>query len=312
MIEAGRREHSHFESAAPRQWSVTRVAAALDRRFFFLAAAPAFLLVAGVTLVPVLVALGLSFTGYTSTNPRVNFIGLQNYASALADTQLRQVLWNTVIFAGVAVVLEASLGLGLALLLRRPFRGVGIFRTLYLVPLMVAGIASATAWRVLLNTSSGWVNYFLGLAHLPQPDWLASPEFAMPSVIIADMWTGVPVVAILLLAGLLGVAVEPAEQARVDGANAWQVFWYITFPAIKPVFAFAVLFRVVDLFRQFALFQITTGGGPGLRTTVLNYFVYQNTFQFGKLGYGAALAVVLVLMMSIPLVLLFRLARSGD
>jgi ABC-type sugar transport system permease subunit len=219
-------------------------------------------------------------------------------------------VWNTVVFAGVAVIVEATLGLGLALLLRRSFTGVGIFRTIYLVPLMVASIASVTAWRALLNTSSGWVNYFLKLAHLPQPDWLASATFAMPSVILVDMWTGVPVVAILLLAGLLGVAIEPAEQARVDGANAWQVFWYITFPAIRPVFAFAVLFRVVDLFRQFALFQILTGGGPGLRTTVLNYYVYENTFQFGRMGYGSALAVLLVLLMAIPLAALFRLSRS--
>ena len=312
MIEAGRREQSRVQSAPVRHWSVGRAAAALDNQFFKVAAAPAFIVVAAVTLVPVLVAIGLSFTPYSSTNPRIAFIGLQNYANALADAQLRTVLWNTVVFTGAAVILESSIGLGLALLLRRSFRGVGIFRTIYLVPLMVASIASATAWRVLLNTGAGWVNYFLGLAHLPQPDWLASPQWAMPSVILADMWTGAPVVAILLLAGLLGVAVEPAEQARVDGANPWQVFWYITFPAIRPVFAFAVLFRVVDLFRQFPLFQIMTGGGPGLQTTVLNYYVYQNTFQFGKLGYGAALAFILVLMMAIPLVILFRVARSGD
>jgi multiple sugar transport system permease protein len=312
MIEAGRRGQSSYQSAASGHWSLGRIAASLDDQFFRLAAAPAFIVVAAVTLVPVLIALALSFTAYSSTNPRVAFIGLQNYVTAASDVQLRGVLWNTVVFAGTAVVLESALGLGLALLLRRSFKGVGVFRTIYLVPLMVASIASATAWRVLLNTSSGWVNYFLSLAHLPQPDWLASREWAMPSVILADMWTGAPVVAILLLAGLLGVAVEPAEQARVDGANPWQVFWYITFPAIRPVFAFAVLFRVVDLFRQFPLFQIMTGGGPGLNTTVLNYYVYQNTFQFGKLGYGAALAVVLVLMMAIPLVILFRLARSSD
>jgi multiple sugar transport system permease protein len=302
--------HERWQMARLKDWNLRRVGGYLDARFFGLAAAPAFILVAAVTLVPVLIAFALSFTGYSSVNPRVTFIGLQNYASAFADQQLRGVLLNTLVFAGSALVLETALGLGFALLLRRTFKGVGVFRTLYLLPLMVAAIASATAWRVLFNTNAGWVNYFLGVAHMPRPDWLASPDWAMPSVIIADMWTGAPVVAILLLAGLLGVPVEPAEQARVDGANGWQVFWYITFPAIRPVFAFAVLFRVVDLFRQFPLFQIMTGGGPGLRTTVLNYYVYQNTFQFGKLGYGSALAVILVLTMAIPLVVLFRMARS--
>jgi multiple sugar transport system permease protein len=306
VIEARGRQRS----AELKEWRVGRLATYLDAQFFRLAAAPAFFVVAAVTLVPVLVAFGLSFTGYSSTNPRVAFIGVQNYVTALTDQQLHGVLLNTVVFVGSAVVLETSLGLGFAVLLRRSFRGIGVFRTIYLVPLMVASIASATAWRVLLNTNAGWINYFLASAHVPQPDWLASPDWAMRSVILADMWTGTPVVAILLLAGLLGVATEPAEQARVDGANAWQVFWYITFPAIRPVFAFAVLFRVVDLFRQFPLFQIMTGGGPGLGTTVLNYYVYENTFQFGKMGYGAALAVILVFMMAIPLGVLFRFARS--
>jgi ABC-type sugar transport system permease subunit len=311
VIEAGRRQPRQWETAAERRRSPNRIAVFLDTHFFQLAAAPAFIMVAAVTLVPVLAAFGLSFTGYSATSPTLNFVGLSNYISAILDPQVHTVVWNTIVFAGAAVIVETAFGLGLALLLRRAFRGVGFFRTIYLVPLMVASIASATAWRALLNTSSGWVNYFIKLAHLPPPDWLASPAWAMPSVILADMWTGAPVTAILLLAGLLGVAVEPEEQARVDGANAWQVFWHITFPAIRPVFAFAVLFRVVDLFRQFALFQIMTGGGPGLKTTVLNYYVYENTFQFGRMGYGSALAVLLVILMAIPLAGLFRFSRSG-
>ncbi|MDQ6671840.1 MAG: sugar ABC transporter permease [Chloroflexota bacterium] len=310
MIDARRPQSRDWQSDAQKRWTAHTLADYLDAQFFALAATPAFVVVAGVTLVPVLIAFALSFTGYSATNPTLTFVGLQNYATAAADQQLRGVLLNTLVFAGSAVIVETLLGLGLALLLRRAFRGVGVFRTIYLIPLMVASIASATAWRALLNTNAGWVNYFLGLAHVPPPDWLASANWAMPSVILADTWTGAPVVAILLLAGLLGVAVEPTEQAVVDGANAWQVFWYITFPAIRPVFAFAVLFRVVDLFRQFPLFQIMTGGGPGLKTTVLNFYVYQNTFQFGKLGYGAALAVILVIVMAIPLVILFRFARS--
>lgn len=307
----GARTHDRgWQSAEPKRWTLDRALVYLDSQFFKLAAAPAFTVVAAVTLVPVLAALALSFTGYTATNPRIAFIGLQNYTTALADRQVQGVLLTTAVFVGSAILLETSVGLGLALLLGRSFRGIGFFRTIYLVPLMVASVASATAWRVLLDTHAGWVNYFLSIAGLPQPDWLASPDWAMPSVIMAELWAGAPVVAILLLAGLLGVAVEPAEQARIDGANPWQVFWYVTFPAIRPVFAFAVLFRLVDLFRQFPLFQIMTGGGPGLKTTVLNFYVYQNTFQFGKLGYGSALAVILVLMMAIPLVILFRMTRS--
>jgi multiple sugar transport system permease protein len=203
------------------------------------------------------------------------------------------------------------LGVGAALLLAAPMRGIAIFRTLYLLPLMVAGIASAITWRALFNTSSGWINYFLGLLHLPQPNWLADPSTAMPAVIVADAWAGAPVIAVIVLAGLLGLPQEPLEAAKVDGASELQTLRYIILPGIRPVLAFAVLFRLVDLFRQFPLFQIMTGGGPGTATTVLNYYVYQTTFLFGELGYGAALAILLVILMLIPVAALFWFARRA-
>jgi multiple sugar transport system permease protein len=188
-------------------------------------------------------------------------------------------------------------------------RGMGVFRTLYILPLTVAGVASAVAWRALLNTNNGWINSFLGSLGGPQPDWLANQHTAMPSVLLADVWSGAPTIAIIVLGGLLALPTEPVEAARVDGASAFQVFRYITLPALRPVLAFAALFRLVDLFRQFALFQLVTGGGPGLATTVLNFYVYRSTFVFGQLGYGAALALLLVVLMLIPLAFIYRLAR---
>ena len=167
------------------------------------------------------------------------------------------------------------------------------------------------AWRALLNTSSGWVNYLFSLVGPPQPNWLASPHTAMPSVLLADVWSGAPTVAIIVLAGLLALQKDPVEAARVDGATDWQIFPRITLPALRPVLAFAAAFRLVDLFRQIALFQAVTGGGPGLATTVLNFFVYQTTFVFGELGYGAALAVLLIVMMIIPLAVFARLPAGA-
>jgi multiple sugar transport system permease protein len=286
-----------------------RVARALDKRFFTLATLPGFVVVTAVTLVPIAFGLYLSFTNYQPIQPSYRFAGLVNYRLLLHDPQAHQAIKNTVIFAGIGIVIEMVLGVGLALMLSRPIRGLAVFRTLYVLPLMLAGIASAVAWRALLNTSSGWVNYFVSLFGIPQPNWLASPHTAMPSVILVDIWSGVPTVAIIVLAGLLVVPREPVEAARVDGASALTIFLRITLPALRPVLAFAMIFRLVDLFRQIALFQVVTGGGPGLATTVLNFFVYQSTFVFGELGYGAALAVLLVIVMIIPLVIIFRFAR---
>jgi len=288
---------------------VARVRRELDKRFFSLAPLPGFLVVSAVTIVPIAFGIYLSFTNYQPINPSFRFAGLVNYRQLVHDPQAHQAIWNTLIFAGLGIVIEMTLGVGLALLLARPMRGIGAFRTLYILPLMVAGIASAVAWRALLNTSSGWINYFFSVVGLPQLNWLASTRTAMPSVILADVWSGAPTVAIIVLAGLLVVPKEPVEAARVDGASAFQIFLRITLPALRPVLAFAMIFRLVDLFRQIALFQIVTGGGPGLASTVLNFFVYQSTFVFGELGYGAALAIVLIVLMIVPLTIIFRFAR---
>jgi multiple sugar transport system permease protein len=282
---------------------------AVDKRFFVLAPLPGFAVVTAVTLVPIALGIYLSFTNYQPVQPSYRFAGLINYRDLLKDAQVHAAIKNTAVFAGFGLVIELVLGVGLALLLARPLKGIGVFRSLYLVPLMVAGIGSAVAWQALLNTSSGWINYFLGLVGLPQVNWLASARTAMPSVILADVWAGAPTIGVIVLAGLLALRRDPVEAARVDGASDLQIFLRITLPALRPVLAFAMIFRLVDLFRQIALFQIMTGGGPGLSTTVLNFFVYQTTFVFGELGYGAALAVVLIIMMIIPLALLARLAR---
>jgi len=286
-----------------------RLRRAADRWFFVLAPLPGFVLVTAVTLIPVVFGIYLSFTDYQPVQPSYKFAGLINYRQLISDPQVHAAIKNTAIFAGFGLVIELILGVGLALLLARPLKGIGVFRSLYLVPLMVAGIGSAVAWQALLNTSSGWVNYFFSLVGLPQPNWLASAHTAMPSIIMADVWAGAPTIGIIVLAGLLALRKEPVEAARVDGASDFQIFLRITLPALRPVLAFAMIFRLVDLFRQIALFQIMTGGGPGLSTTVLNFFVYQTTFVFGELGYGAALAVVLIIMMIIPLAVLARFAR---
>jgi multiple sugar transport system permease protein len=309
----GREAASALSAPGGRSAPVPRFTArfrnAIEKRFFVFMSAPGFIVVAAVTFIPICAGIYLSFTNYMPTDPSLKFAGLLNYRQLLHDSEAHQAIVNTLVFAGVGLAIEMTLGVSLALMLARPMRGIRVFRTLFILPLMVAGIASAIAWRSLLNTSMGWGNYFLSVIGLPQPNWLASPHTAMASVILADVWSGAPTVAIIVLAGLLVVPKEPVEAACIDGASSVQIFWHITLPALQPVLAFAAIFRLVDLFRNIALFQIMTGGGPGLSTSVLNFFVYQTTFVYGELGYGAALAVVLVVLMAIPLLIIFRFAR---
>jgi multiple sugar transport system permease protein len=265
-----------------------------------------------VTIVPLAAAFGRSFTSYTSANPVASWVGLRNYRLLFSDPNVPTVLLVTLLFAVAAVVLEALVGTILALLMARKMRGVSVYRVLYLIPLMVAGIAAAVSWKALLDTSAGWVNSILGVFGIPQANWLASPTLALPSVVIADIWTGAPIVAVLVLAALLGMPEDPLEAARIDGASQLQVVRYIILPAIRPVLGFAVIFRTVDVFRQFGLIQILTGGGPGTKTTTLNYYIYQTVFTYGNISYGSTLAVLLIVAMAIPLGVIYLLTRRRE
>ena len=131
-------------------------------------------------------------------------------------------------------MLDTVFGLGSAVLMDSKTRGAGFIRSLFMLPIMTAPIVVALTWRAMFNNDAGWINYFLGLLHLPQPLWLGNPHLAMPAVIISDMWTGIPFQAILLLAGLLAVPQELKEAAMSDGANRLQVFWHVTLPSHPP------------------------------------------------------------------------------
>ena len=290
----------------------TRARSWADRHFFSLASFPAFLVVAGVAVVPILLGIWLSFTNYQPLSPSLRWAGLINYRGIFSgpNAQFTQAaIKNTVIFVVGAIVVETVVGVMLAVVLARRKRGMSVFRAIFVIPLMVNGVASTVTWRSLFNTSAGWINYFLHRLGLGQPNWLGDSHTAMPTIIFIDAWAGVPIVAIIVMAGIMMLPHEPMEAARIDGASSFAVFRYIVLPGIRPVLVFAVMFRVIDLFRQFAEFQLVTGGGPGTATTVLNFFVYQQTFVNGDIGFGAALAVVLVIMMVIPLVVLSRFTR---
>ncbi len=282
----------------------------VERHFTVLLMLPAFLVVAAITVVPIIVGLAYSLTNYNLNHPnRVRFIGLDNYVELFHDRYLPRVLVTTFTFVAGALVVEVLCGLGIALLLARTFRGVRVFRILYTLPLLTAGVVIAVSWKFLLTQDFGWVNYLLGVAGLPQPQWTAGTDTALPSVIIADAWTGIPLMAILILAGLLGVKQELIDAATADGASGRQVLRYVTLPSIAPVITFGILFQTVNLFRRFEIIQIMTGGGPGIATTTLNFYVYQNGFTLNDMGYSSALSSLLIVCMLVALGAFAVLAR---
>jgi len=297
---------------APARRSLRRARDWADRRFFVLAACPAFVLVAAVAAFPILLSSWLSFTNYTPVSQSLSWAGIGNYKQMISGPNAsfaQSAITNTVIFVGGGLAFETVLGVLFAVILARPMRGMMFFRALFFLPLMINVVAATIAWGAVLNTSDGWVNYFTHILGLGMPNWLGSSYTAMPTLILVDSWTGVPLIAVIVMVGILVLPRAPLEAARVDGASAFAMFRYVVLPGVRPVLIFAVMFRLVSMFGQFAEIQLLTNGGPGLATTVLNFFVYEQSFVNGDVAFGAALAVVLVLMMAAPLVVLFRIAR---
>lgn len=288
------------------------LSAFLDRSYLVLAAWPALVVMVAVTAVPFAVTIGLAFTNYDLVRSSDwRFVGLDNFARLMGDRQTPQIIFNTAYLVVATTGLETVVGLGLAVLMTTAMRGIGLIRTAYLLPIMTAPIVVALTWRAMFNNDAGWINYGLSLLGLPEPTWLGEPLLAMPVVIIADMWTGVSFMAVLLLAGLLAVPHEHIEAAQVDGASRWQAFRHVTLPAIRPVLFVAVILRLMDAFRKFEGIQVLTTGGPGIASTPLNLHIYNTGLFYHQIGYAAAYGVVMIVMIAVSVGIIYLwLGRS--
>jgi len=285
----------------------------LDKYFLILASWPSLLIMLAVTAIPFAVTIGLSFTNYDLVRSEGwRFIGLENFVDLLHDRYTPQILINTMYLVFGATTVETILGLGLAVLMESNVRGIGLIRTAYMLPIMTAPIVVALTWRAMFNNDAGWINYFLGLAHLPRPTWLGDPALAMPVVIIADMWTGVSFQAVLLLAGLLAVPSELKDAAEADGANWWQSFWNVTIPSIRPVLFIAIVLRLMDAYRKFEGVQILTTGGPGFASTPINLHIYNVGLFYHQIGYAAAYGMVMILMIAASVAVVYLLFGRAE
>ena len=234
---------------------------------------------AAVLLLPTVVLLGL-FIAYpfvegvllSVTDTRVgvpgNFVGFQNFEALWHDTIFRTAVWNTFVYTAVATVFKLGLGLWLALLLNRHFRGKAFARAFILLPFIIPTVLSTFAWKWMFDPTFSvinWTLFRLGIIHA-RINWLGDPNLALISVIIVNVWRGVPFYAISLLAGLQTINPELQDAAAIDGARPWQRFWHVTWPLLLPVTMVVVLFSVIQTFADFQLVYVLTGGGPANAT----------------------------------------------
>lgn len=226
------------------------------------------------------------------------FIGLRNYADVLQDARWHNALWVTLRVVVVSVGVELTLGMIIALLLNRAFKGRGIVRASVLVPWALTTVVSAKMWSWIYDARYGVFNDILMKLHIIDKPiiWLSRPDLTIWAMIGAEIWKTTPFMALLLLAGLQLIPADLYEAAAIDGTNAWQNFWKITLPLVKPSILVALLFRTIDAMRIFDLPKVLTNGGPGQSTESLVLYAYNSLFTSLNFGYGSALAVSVFLI----------------
>lgn len=261
---------------------------------------PAALVMAAACLYPVLSALQLGFYDWSMGTPwsAARWAGLHGFVGAFANPRVWSSLYTTLLFAAVCVGAEMLLGIALALALERPVRGAALFRTLFILPMMIAPIAVGLVWRYMFDAQFGPVNALLALLKIAPQTWLADPQLAFAAIVIADIWQWTPFVFIMLAAGLANVDASVIEAARIDGANWWQTTLRVKLPMVAQVIAITLMMRLVDAFRVLEVVYVLTFGGPGDATEILALHIYKTAFVGQQLGAASAISVLLLLVVA--------------
>jgi multiple sugar transport system permease protein len=265
-----------------------------ERVLGFLLLVPTVILLGLFIAYPFVKGVWLSLTSATVGNPG-QFLGLSNYVKIWNDSIFQRAAYNTFVYTAIATVGKLTLGMWLAVLLNRHFRGKRLVRASMLLPFIVPTVLSTFAWKWMFDPTFSvlnWTLYHFGFIQT-RIGWLTDPAMALGSVIIVNIWRGMPFYAITLLAGLQTVNPELHEAAALDGATAWQRFWRITWPLLLPVTMVVTLFSVIQTFADFQLVYVLTGGGPANATHLFATYAYQIGINTGLLGEGAAVSLAM-------------------
>ena len=286
-----------------------------DARIGLLLILPSILIILGITLQPILTTLYLSFfkTTLGKVTPDI-FIGLGNYINLIRDPLFWDTIKRTLYFTFVSVGLELILGIAIAQLIHSHPPGWRFLRSSLIIPWAVPTIVNATMWRWIYNADYGALNgllFQLGIIDKYIP-WLTYPKTAMNLVILADIWHSVPFIALILQAALATLPYELEEAAAVDGANAFQRFWSIRLPLLRPAILVALVIRSVEAFRVFDIIYVITNGGPAFGTVTVSFLTYLETFSYGNIGRGAAVSFLISIFTLIMAFIYIRLLYKPE
>jgi multiple sugar transport system permease protein len=282
-----------------------------ERTWRWLTLAPSALLLLAFSVLPILNLFAISFldVSWRGGKADVSFAGLAHYARLPQDELVRAGLWNTSVFAVFAVAGQMVLGFALALLTSRVARGRVFYRTVFILPILIPGIVIGAIWKLMYQPDFGLINQIFALVGLGPFEWLKSPSTALMSVIIVDIWHWTPFCFLLFLAGLESLPQDVYEAAEIDGASGWQELFYITLPMMLPTIIVTLIFRIVVAFKVFDEVYLLTGGGPGTSTEVISFTIYQRFFTEDRVGYGSAISVTAIFLVTLMLVIALGVRR---
>ncbi len=286
-----------------------------EARAALLFLAPAIIILSLFFFLPVIAGFALSVTDfdlYTLGDVHnLRFVALRNYRELFANPVFWTAFGNTMYFALAGGPLTVAVSLFAALLVNAKLtRWKALFRTIYFAPVVTTLVAVAVVFKYLYHPRFGIINIALGALHLPQPDWLGDPHFAMPAIILLAVWKGFGYTMIIFIAGLQNIPEELYEAARLDGAGAWGQFRHVTLPMLGPTFLFVGVVVAIGQLQIFAEPYVMTQGGPLNKTLTIVMMMYQQGFKFWRMGYAAAVAFILFLVIGAATLLQMRLGEK--
>lgn len=263
-----------------------------------------------LNLIPILFALLLCFNKWDGFNP-MEFVGLDNFKYIFTHKVFQQALVKTVIFTVCSVVITMLLSLGLAVLINQKLRAIGIFRTAIFFPYVASVVAVAAVWQMLFQKDMGLINEILrALGVSDPPGWFASTKWALPGVIVVNIWKNMGYYMIIYLAALQDIPTSLVEAGMIDGATAWQRFWQIKWPLLRNATFFVAMMLTINSFKSFDLIYALTEGGPGTATTLLSQYIYNQSFVSWDYGRASAAAMVLFAIVAVITLFQFRLEKK--
>lgn len=279
-----------------------------SRRYILGWVLPAAILFLVIILVPFVTALTYSFRAFSFTDSTAQgqYIGVENYRKLVFDDEFYNSFKVTFMYMIPAIIIQAGIGLGMALLMAGAVRRARVLIPIMLLPTLLTPVVIGLIGVLTLNPDFGVIGIWLNRTGLIEEAVLGSSKWALPAIIAVDTYQWTPFIAVILTAGLLGLPKEPYEAAQVDGASKLQTFFRVTMPLLWPYLVVAILIRTIDAFRIFDIIWVMTRGGPGISTEAVAVYAYRHTFRYWDLGYGSALIMVIFVFISILVEYLYK------